>query len=169
DGGLPGWTLHVVGGCEGSQLPYLERVRQAATGLPVQIHANAPRTLVHRLMASSSIFWSATGYGEDEEKAPWAQEHFGMTTAEAMAGGCVPVVIDRAGQREIVRDGVDGYRWRSAGELAARTREVAGDEALRARLSASAVARAQQYSDDAFAARWREIAAHHDLLDPLAQ
>src|SRR5262249_54420489 len=76
---------------------------------------NAPRTLVHRLMASSSIFWSATGYGEDEEKAPWAQEHFGMTTAEAMAGGCVPVGIDRAGQRELARAAVDGYRWRAGG------------------------------------------------------
>ena len=51
-GGLPGWTLHVVGGCEESQRPYLERVRQAAAGLPVEIHANAPRSLVHRLMES---------------------------------------------------------------------------------------------------------------------
>jgi glycosyltransferase involved in cell wall biosynthesis len=164
-GGLPGWTLHVVGGCEDSQLPYLEQVREAAAGLPVEIHANAPRSLVHQLMATSSIFWSATGYGESEQAAPWAQEHFGMTTAEAMAGGCVPVVIDRAGQREIVREGVDGYRWRSVDELARRTREVAADEALRARLAASAIARAQEYSDKAFAEQWREIAARRGLLD----
>jgi len=39
--------------------------------------------------AVTSIFWSATGYGEDEEKKPWSHEHFGMTTAEAMVGGCV--------------------------------------------------------------------------------
>jgi glycosyltransferase involved in cell wall biosynthesis len=165
-GGLPGWTLHVVGGCEDSQRPYLERVRQAAAGLPVEIHANAPRSVVHRLMATSSIFWSATGYGEDEQAAPWAQEHFGMTTAEAMAGGCVPVVIDRAGQREIVREGVDGYRWTSVTQLSARTRQVAADEELRAKLSASAVTRAQEYSDEAFAARWREIAKRRGLLEP---
>jgi glycosyltransferase involved in cell wall biosynthesis len=163
-GGLPGWTLHVVGGCEESQRPYLEKVRQAAKGLPVEIHDNAPRSLVHRLMATSSIFWSATGYGESEESAPWAQEHFGMTTAEAMAGGCVPVVIDRAGQREIVRDGVDGFRWQSVEQLATRTRQVAADETLRATLSASACARAQEYSDEAFADRWREIAARRGLL-----
>jgi glycosyltransferase involved in cell wall biosynthesis len=163
-GGLPGWTLHVVGGCEESQVPYLDKVRAAAAGLPVQIHANAARSLVHELMASSAVFWSATGYGEDEENAPWAQEHFGMTTAEAMAGGCVPVVIDRAGQREIVRDGVDGFRWRTVEQLATRTRELATDEELRARLSASATARAQEYSDEAFAQRWREIAARRELL-----
>lgn len=164
-GKLDGWTMHVVGGCEESQLPYLQQVRAAADGLPVQIHPNAPRDLVQRLMSTASIFWSATGYGDDEEKSPWTHEHFGMTTAESMALGCVPVVIDKAGQREIVREGVDGYRWSTPAELGERTVQVARDEALRARLSASAVQRAQQYSDEAFALRWREIVARRGLLD----
>jgi glycosyltransferase involved in cell wall biosynthesis len=76
-----------------------------------------------------------------------------------MAAGCVPVVIDKAGQREIVRHGTDGYRWTTLAELEALTRMVAGDEALRARLAASAVERAGTFSEEAFAARWREIAA----------
>jgi glycosyltransferase involved in cell wall biosynthesis len=161
---LEGWTLHVVGGCEDHQRPYLEKVKAAAAGLPVEVTANAPRPVVERLMSTASIFWSATGFGEDEERMPWNHEHFGMTTAEAMAGGCVPIVIDRAGQREIVRDGVDGFRWSTEDELASRTLQVAGDEALRARLAASAVARAQQYSDETFAVRWHEIVKQHDLL-----
>ena len=49
-----------------------------------------------------------------------------MTTAEAMAGGCVPVVIDRAGQQEIVREGVDGFRWSTPAELIDKTLLVAG-------------------------------------------
>ncbi|MDQ1712536.1 MAG: hypothetical protein QOE45_1986 [Frankiaceae bacterium] len=158
-GRLDGWTLHVVGGCEPSQLPYLEEVRAAAAGLPVEVHPNAPRATVGRLLDEASIFWSATGLGEDEAKAPWSMEHFGMTTVEAMAGGCVPVVIDRAGQREIVRDGVDGYRWSTPAELGERTERIAGDDALRARLAASAVERANAFSEEAFAKRWREIAA----------
>jgi glycosyltransferase involved in cell wall biosynthesis len=163
-GKLDGWTLHVVGGCEDSQLPYLEKVTAAAAGLPVQLHPNAPRSVVEQLASTASIFWSATGFGEDEDKAPWASEHFGMTTAEAMAGGCVPVVIDRAGQREIVREGVDGFRWATPAELGERTRQVATDEELRARLAASAVQRAQQYSDAAFGGRWRDIIRRRDLL-----
>jgi glycosyltransferase involved in cell wall biosynthesis len=163
-GELAGWTMHVVGGCEPFQLPYLETVRAAAAGLPVEIHPNAPRHVVERLMSTASIFWSATGFGEDEEKTPWSHEHFGMTTAEAMAGGCVPIVIDKAGQREIVRNGVDGFRWSTPAELAERTRQVAADETLRSRLAASAIRRAQQYSDEAFALRWREIARARDLL-----
>ena len=87
-----------------------------------------------------------------------------MTTAEAMAGGCVPVVIDRAGQREIVREGIDGYRWTTPEELIARTIQVSRDDGLRARLAASAREHAQQFSDVAFAERWRRIATQHDLL-----
>src|SRR6266498_5274825 len=128
-----------------------------AEGLPVQIHANAPRPLVEDLFSSSSMFWHATGLGEDEERQPWVFEHFGMTTVEAIAAGCVPVVIDKAGQREIVRHGVDGYRWSTLDELEAYTRSLAGDDSLRERLAASAVQRARAFSEEAFAARWSEI------------
>ena len=158
-GGLDGWELHLVGGCEPAHRPYLAEVHRAAQSLPVQLHANAPRRLVEDLFATSSIFWAATGLAEDEEATPWVFEHFGITTVEAMAAGCVPVVIDRAGQREIVRHGTDGYRWTTLQSLEAFTREVAGDDQLRARLAASAVGRAGAFSEEAFATRWRQIAA----------
>jgi glycosyltransferase involved in cell wall biosynthesis len=154
---LHGWELHLVGGCEPSHLPYLEQIRQAATGLPVFIHANAPRLLVDELFASSSLFWHATGFGENEERRPWVFEHFGMTTVEAMAAGCVPVVIDKAGQREIVRHGVDGYRWSGMDELESYTRALAKDDNLRDRLGKNAVLRAAAFSEEAFAARWAGI------------
>jgi glycosyltransferase involved in cell wall biosynthesis len=165
-GQLDGWRLVVLGGCEPKQRAYLDRVKHEAAGLPIDIHANAARSLVESQMSTASIFWSATGLGEDTEKRPWTNEHFGMTTAEAMAGGCVPVVIDRAGQREIVRDGVDGFRWDSDPQWRIRTVQVATDEKLRARLSASAIERVQQFSDDAFALRWAELAKTYDLMGP---
>lgn len=163
-GQLPGWSMTVLGGCEPFQRPYLETVRAAAAGLPVTIVPNAPREVVEKAMSTASVFWSATGFGEDEERAPWAHEHFGMTTAEAMAGGCVPVVIDKAGQREIVREDEEGFRWSTPAELAERTVRVARDEAMRARMSAASVLRAQEYSDAAFARRWRALVDQHDLL-----
>jgi len=119
---------------------------------------------VEHLLSTSSVFWSATGYGQDEAKAPWSSEHFGMTTVEAMAGGCVPVVIDKAGQKEIVREGVDGFRWSTPEQLIARTVELVHDDALRARLAAAATLRAQDFSEVAFADRWHAIVAKHDLL-----
>jgi glycosyltransferase involved in cell wall biosynthesis len=160
---MDGWELQIVGGCEPAQRRYLAEVQRAAEGLPVHVHANAPRRLVEELFASSSIFWVATGLGEDDEKAPWLFEHFGITTVEAMAAGCVPVVIDKAGQREIVRHGTDGYRWQTLGELEALTRRLAGDDALRQRLAAAAAQRADAFSEEAFAGRWRQIAARLGL------
>lgn len=157
-GGLDGWSMHVVGGVEPAQWPYVERIRAAADGLPVHIHPNAPRRLVEELFASSSIFWAATGLGENESKAPWTFEHFGMSTVEAMAAGCVPVVIDKAGQREIVRHGTDGYRWSSLPELEAHTQALILDGDLRERMGQAATARAQQFSEQAFAERWSVIA-----------
>ena len=58
-------------------------------------------------------------------------EHFGITTVEAMAAGCVPVVINKAGQREIVEDGVSGFLWNTWGELKDRTQLLAEDGNLR--------------------------------------
>jgi glycosyltransferase involved in cell wall biosynthesis len=165
DGALPGWTLHVVGGLEDSQKPYVEDIRKAAEGLPVEIHANAPRATVEKLLSTAAVFWSATGWGEDERRKPWTAEHFGMTTVEAMAGGCVPVVIDRAGQREIVRHSIDGYRWTEPDQLKSFTRRLATEDNLRSRLAAEAIQRAQQFSDTAFADRWRSIAARHHLYE----
>ncbi len=162
-GKLDGWRFVVVGGCENSQLPYLAQVRAAAAGLPVEVHPNAPRPMVEQLLSRASIFWSATGYAEGDHR-PWAAEHFGMTTVEAMAGGCVPVVIDKAGQREIITPGVDGFRWSSPLELMRQTVQVAGDEALRARLATAAITRSATFSDAAFAARWQQIATEFGLL-----
>jgi hypothetical protein len=160
----PDWRMYVVGGCEDSQRPYLAQVEAAGEGLPVEVLPNAPRTVVEDLLSTCAVFWSATGYGEDELKSPWASEHFGMTTVEAMAGGCVPVVIDRAGQREIVRDGIDGYRWSTVEQLLELTGRVARDEQLRVRMSAASAARAEAYSEQAFTERWKRIVDEHELL-----
>ncbi|OHV41968.1 MULTISPECIES: glycosyltransferase family 4 protein [Pseudofrankia] len=164
-GTMPGWTMHVVGGMEDSQKPYVEQIKKAAVGLPVEVHPNAARGDVERLLSTGSVFWSATGWGEDERRRPWTAEHFGMTTVEAMAGGCVPVVIDRAGQREIVRHSIDGFRWTEPDQLLSFTRRLATEEDLRARLATEAAGRAGHFSDAAFAERWRSIAAHHHLYE----
>jgi glycosyltransferase involved in cell wall biosynthesis len=74
------------------------------------------------------------------------------------------VVIDKAGQREIVRDGEHGFRWSTPEQLADRTVQLAGDPELRARMSAASVQRAQAYSDEAFARRWRDVVDKHALL-----
>ena len=66
------------------------------------------------LYGKSSIYWHATGYGEDNPKK---FEHFGISTVEAMAAECIPVVINLGGQPEIVEQSVNGFLWNSIPEL----------------------------------------------------
>ena len=72
----------------------------------------------------------------------------------------LPAVSSRAGvNTEIVRDGVDGFHWRTPAELVSRTRELIADPERLAAMSASAQERAQSYSSDAFTAGLHRAAA----------
>jgi glycosyltransferase involved in cell wall biosynthesis len=157
DGGVRDWTLHLVGGCSEAGLAYLETVRAAAAGYPVELHVNASGAELEALYAQASVYWHASGYGEDAQRHPDRLEHFGISTVEAMSAGAVPVVIGLAGQRETVRHGVDGYHFRTLDGLVAITRQLMRDPAQLARMSASATARAHRYSQEAFATQLHEL------------
>ena len=157
--GARGWQLHLVGGCSQEQESYLERVRQAAKGLPVVLHVNAPGAELRDLYGRASLFWHATGLDENEERHPHRLEHFGISTVEAMSAGAVPVVIDRAGQREIVEPNVSGLLFRSLDELVAASRRLVADSDLRDRLRAGAIGRAAEFSSRRFGERLRSIVA----------
>jgi glycosyltransferase involved in cell wall biosynthesis len=155
----PGWELHLVGGCSPEHRSYLERVRREARGLPVVFHVDAPGAELRDLYGRASVFWHATGLDEDEHRRPHRLEHFGISTVEAMSAGAVPVVIDRAGQREIVENGVSGLLFRTLGELVDGTRRLIADGALRERLSLGAIERAQAFDTARFEERLRELVA----------
>ena len=157
DRGLEGWTLHLVGGCSEVDRPYLDQVRAAAEGLPIELHVDAPGDELRDLYARASIYWQATGLGEDPERDPDRLEHFGIATVEAMSAGAVPVVIGLAGQLEIVQQGMSGFHFATVDELVERTEAVVADDQLRATLSASAEARARDFSVEAFAERFGAV------------
>lgn len=70
-------------------------------------------------------------------------ETWGDALVEAMTGGAVPVIADRAPMTEIVRDGIDGLVMAEDSETALyeAMRVLVLDDALRGRLAASAQAR----------------------------
>jgi len=133
DEGLGGWELHLVGGTTPGEehVGYLKAICQAAEGYPIHIHTDIPFQELVQLYAQSAIYWHASGYAEDERLDPDKFEHFGITTVEAMASGCVPVVIGKGGQPEIVRHGINGYLWQTLEELRAITRQIIDYPALR--------------------------------------
>jgi glycosyltransferase involved in cell wall biosynthesis len=158
-GAAEGWAYHLVGGCAPGHRSYLDRIRAAAHGLPVELHPDATGSELRDLYAQASIFWHAAGIGEQIQRHPDRFEHFGITTVEAMSAGAVPVVIDAAGQTEIVEDGVTGYRFGSLDELVARTEHLIADVTRREQMSLDAEAAAEPFSWDRFVARVRDEVA----------
>jgi glycosyltransferase involved in cell wall biosynthesis len=149
-----GWELHLAGGLaddRGSH-EYLADLRRRAEGLPVSFHPNAAPETIARLYATSPLFWHAAGHGETR---PERFEHFGITTVEAMAYGCVPLVPALGGQLEIVDDGRTGRLWRSVDELVEITAGLIADPAAVARMREAAIASAARFSRGRFVERIR--------------
>ncbi|HEV7844663.1 MAG TPA: glycosyltransferase family 4 protein [Thermoleophilaceae bacterium] len=155
----PGWRLVLAGGADDPA--YVERVRRAAVGLPVELRLDVRRDELLDLYARASLFWHAAGFGQDARRHPERLEHFGIATVEAMAHGALPLVFPEGGSAELVEDGVTGRWWRSPEELVVRTRELIGDEDQRERLSAAARTASERYSEDRFRTTIRALLLDH--------
>lgn len=150
EGGATGWRLHLVGRCDPEDAAYLDQVRSAAAGLPVDIHLDADRRELDELYAQASIFWHAAGLDVDPEGDPEGHEHFGIAVVEAMTAGAVPIVHGTGGPVDIVSDGVDGLHFDSIGELVEHTRRLIDDPDRRERLARAARDRARDFTFERF-------------------
>ncbi|HEX4230972.1 MAG TPA: glycosyltransferase [Bryobacteraceae bacterium] len=150
-----GWELHLAGTLlsDAASVRSYRRLVAATRGLPVRLHPCTPFEELRNLYRRASIYWHATGYGHSADKHPGKQEHFGMTTVEAMSAGAVPVVINSGGQRETVVHESCGYLWNDLGELESYTNRLADDPALLSAFRRNAIDRSNQFSRVAFADR----------------
>ncbi|MCJ7829508.1 glycosyltransferase, partial [Patescibacteria group bacterium] len=153
---IKGWKLILAGSDqEGKDL--VTKLRKMATGYPIEIITNPRFNDLKRFYGQAKIFWTAAGYGFDEEKQPEKVEHFGITTVEAMAAGCVPIVINKGGQKEIVEDGKNGLLWEKETELIAKTLRLMESQEEWQELSKKAQKKSQDFSEKIFFHRIREI------------
>ncbi len=150
---LNGWSLHLAGGVEGDK-KYLDELKKASKGFDIFFYPNVSFEKLQDLYGRASIYWHAMGYGE---KDPKRKEHFGITTVEAMAAGCVPVVINSGGQPEIVEYGKSGYLWNTTKELKDLTLKLVSNTDLLKRLSQNAQKRSTIFSKDEFCKHIQEI------------
>lgn len=119
-----GWELHLAGSCRSASAEaYLAELRVQAEGFPVYFHPNMEIEDLENLLGSSTLYWHAQGYGQDLESFPETQEHFGITTVEAMAAGSIPIVINSAGPKEVA-EGQGGETWDSLEELRQKSLKV---------------------------------------------
>jgi glycosyltransferase involved in cell wall biosynthesis len=153
DEGVRGWELHLCGGADDPR--YVEKVGQAASGLPVRIHAGVPRQELDEILGHASIFWHGTGINYSEQENPELMEHFGMSVAEAMAAGCVPVVVGRGGLTEVVGPDLLDWTWQSWDECIEKTKALIENSELRGELAAKAQRQAESFGFPQFAERVR--------------
>lgn len=145
------WELVLIGGVTGDESKQsVEQLRKKSIDHNIKIITDGTFEVLKDYYARAKLFWHATGFGEELEKFPEKAEHFGMTTVEAMAAGCVPVVFAGGGQTEIVTDAKNGFLWSTVEELKSKTAEIAKDEALRKYLSANAIERSKDFSKQKF-------------------
>lgn len=148
--GLPGWRLVLIGGAQNGAEREVNKLRKIAAGFPVEFVVPGPFNVLKDHYAKAKIYWHAAGYGADLEKFPEKAEHFGMSTVEAMAAGCVPIVFCGGGQKEIIVEGENGFFWDNMGELNKKTLKIVSDNNLREKIYKNAIARSKFFSKEKF-------------------
>ena len=133
---------------------YIDELRKLAKDLPVTFYPDYPFKELVKLYGESGIYWHAAGFGETD---PAKMEHFGITTVEAMAGGCVPVVINKGGQPEIVEDQKSGLLWDNLEQLKELTLKLISSQQLMATLSKNAVLKSKVFSKERFKEKIKDI------------
>jgi glycosyltransferase involved in cell wall biosynthesis len=161
-----GWEYHLAGNLHRnrlSDLEYFAELQRLATGYPVRFMVDLPLEDLRREYKKAAIFWHAAGWGE---RRPEKLEHFGITTCEAMYSGCVPVVIAKAGQLEIVDHGRTGFLFSNAGELASTTTRLmlAYGEPWMHQLMDAAISRAKLFDTSEFDRNLLRLLRDHNLL-----
>jgi glycosyltransferase involved in cell wall biosynthesis len=141
--------------CVGGERPeaihqeYLNQVRQEVQDYPITILTNVSTSELVQLYSESRFFWHAKGFGIDTDN-PEYTEHFGISTVEAMASGCIPLVYKAGGQIEIVKEGFNGYLWESEDELIQKMANLLTENEEAISLSQNAYFSSTNFSSERF-------------------
>ena len=153
------WEFVLVVTYKEQDKKHVEKLMEDAKGYKISFKTNVTNDELTLLYRSAKIYWHAAGFEEDLEKNPNRAEHFGISVVEAMSAGAIPVVIHAGGIPEIVKDGKNGYTWKSEDDLLQKTKKVMEEGAENDGLIASAIETAKQFSQEAFTSHVKELLA----------
>jgi len=146
------WKLVLAGGSvdDPQKNSYLKLLHQKATGLNVEFLVNPDFDTLTNLYSHSAIYWHAAGFEVNQETHPQNTEHFGIVVVEAMASGCVPIVVNAGGLPEIVKHGTNGYLWSSVSEASDLTYNLISNPELQEQLRSNALSTCHKFSKQVF-------------------
>jgi len=152
------YSFHLIGSFQNNmplyKKEYLDMLKERAKGFPIKFHMNMPHDKVLKFLEDCKIYWHSRGYGETDLNE---YENFGITTVEAMAAGCVPIVINLGAQPEIVEHGKNGYCWNEPKELLDYTKNLIENINLYTSLKIEAIKKSKKYDTQLFINRIRNI------------
>lgn len=141
--------LVLIGAVEDEE--FFARCQSLAEGLNVQFLTKVDKSELLKQLSLALVYWHAAGYEIDEKTHPEKVEHFGMSTAEAMAAGCVPMVIPKGGQPEVIGQEFLNWSWQEPEDLVNTTLKFLSlPETEKSQLSKLARTHSQQFNQDHF-------------------
>ncbi len=124
---IPRWKLILAGGTTNSNV-WVRPLKNKTKGYPIEFVVNPSWEKLKTLYQQAKIFWHAAGFGIDPQKHPEKMEHFGITTVEALAAGCIPIVYNGGGLPEIIQPNHNGLLFSTPSQLADLTLQVIHDK-----------------------------------------
>ncbi len=145
-----GWTLKLVGSIDEGSQEYVQKLQISARGYPIEIITDVNYEKLKQLYGKAKIYWHGAGFGEDLSRYPEKAEHFGISTVEAMSAGCVPIVFNGGGQKEIVKNAVNGFLFNTQEQLLTQTLTLINNDELRKSISSICEDHSKIYSKKIF-------------------
>ena len=147
---IPKWKFVIAAGVKDEDLEEFDQMRKKAKGYSVEFLINKSNDELWEVYSKAKIYWHASGFAENLQKHPEFAEHFGISTVEAMGAGCVPVVINAGGQKEIIENGLSGFLWETLVDLEEKTVMLTKDSDILEKMSKEAKIRACDFAGDRF-------------------
>ena len=141
------FKLIMAGGLKEEDKRYFSKLQLTVKNSPdTLLKTNLPYDKLLELYKKSLIYVHMTGFGVDENKNPEQVEHLGIAPLEAMVSGCLTFCYSAGGPKEIIKDGENGFLFKTQEELSNKLSPVLLNPALQARIKN----RAKQFVQDNF-------------------
>ena len=144
------WKLILAGGIEVGVGDYVTKLKKMSNKFNIEIIESPDFDKIKEIYGKSKFFWSAAGFAVDEIKNPEKVEHFGITLIESMASGCVPIVHNSGGFKEIIDNSKNGFLWDNLSDLVNLTKETIGKPSRLWEMSINAQQKSKSYSYEKF-------------------
>jgi glycosyltransferase involved in cell wall biosynthesis len=148
--GFSDWKLILAGGIEVGVGNYLNRLKALSKNSNIEFVESPDFNSLKEIYGKSKFFWSAAGFEVNEINNPEKVEHFGISLIESMSAGCVPVVYNAGGYKEIITSGENGFLWQNKKDLIRITERIINTARLYKDISTKAKKTSLKYSYEFF-------------------